>query len=150
MTSIHETRRFTLQSHDHRERATSAERRSDLDVTSSTLRDESSDDSTVISSQTSTLTRKVGPEAMMRFADDVDADDVSDDEAEDDDVRFQFGSPKDGDTVRFASTERDVTRAKSEDVTAGVATSVSGPIRRSQTFTHTVLRHDAELRGPVS
>ena len=33
-----------------------------------TLKEESSDDSTVISSQTSTLTRNVGPEAMMAHA----------------------------------------------------------------------------------
>ena len=113
------------------------------------MRDESSDDSTVISSQTSTLTRKVGPEAMMRFADDVDdADDVSDDDADDEeDVRFEFGSPEDADTLRLASSDRDVIRAKSEDVTAPGA---SGPIRRSQTFTHNALRHDAELRAPVS
>ena len=37
-----------------------------------TLKEESSDESTIISSQTSTLTRNMGPEAMMTHADQVD------------------------------------------------------------------------------
>ena len=37
-----------------------------------TLKEESSDESTIISSQTSTLTRNMGPEAMMTHADGVE------------------------------------------------------------------------------
>ena len=37
-----------------------------------TLKEESSDESTIISSQTSTLTRNMGPEAMMAHADSVE------------------------------------------------------------------------------
>ena len=132
-------------------------------------RDESSDESTIISSQTSTLTRKVGPEAMMHFADDDvdDADyDVSDDEAadEEEEVRFQFGSPpKDIDPRDVITSEHDATRAKSEELKSDAKAMTSSsaandvtscPIRRSQTFTHNALllerQNACDARGNVS
>ncbi|CAG0920590.1 unnamed protein product [Notodromas monacha] len=52
---------------------------------SAKLKEESSDESTVISSQTSTLTRNVGPEAMIAAAISVDDFEGSDDDDEDED-----------------------------------------------------------------